>query len=93
MTETKCFRDAFRDQLHELRGQPNTLEYDYNPIGMKSQTGSNHKLYLQCLRHCKKWYRMAIILLPREETSLHNVIGEYFLYSVLLFIKVILLIN
>ena len=25
MTETKCFRDAFRDQLHELSGQPNIL--------------------------------------------------------------------
>ena len=23
MAETKCFRDAFRDQLHELIGQPN----------------------------------------------------------------------
>ena len=23
MTETKCFRDALRDQLHELSGQPN----------------------------------------------------------------------
>ena len=23
MTETKCFRDAFRDQLPELSGQPN----------------------------------------------------------------------
>ena len=23
MTQTKCFRDAFRDQLHELSGQPN----------------------------------------------------------------------
>ena len=23
MTETKCFRDAFRDQLHELSGQSN----------------------------------------------------------------------
>ena len=23
MTETKCFRDAFRDQLHELSEQPN----------------------------------------------------------------------
>ena len=23
MTETKCFRDAFRDQLHKLSGQPN----------------------------------------------------------------------
>ena len=22
MTETKCFRDAFRDPLHELSGQP-----------------------------------------------------------------------
>ena len=22
MTETKCSRDAFRDQLHELSGQP-----------------------------------------------------------------------
>ena len=25
MTETKCFRDAFRDQLHELSGQPNMI--------------------------------------------------------------------
>ena len=24
MTEIKCFRDAFRDQLHELSGQPNS---------------------------------------------------------------------
>ena len=23
MTETKCFRDSFRDQLHELSGHPN----------------------------------------------------------------------
>ena len=23
MTETKCFIDAYRDQLHELSGQPN----------------------------------------------------------------------
>ena len=23
MTTTKCFRDAFRDQFHELSGQPN----------------------------------------------------------------------
>ena len=22
MTEIKCFRDAFRDQLHEFSGQP-----------------------------------------------------------------------
>ena len=26
MSETKCFRDAFRDQLHELSGQPNSFE-------------------------------------------------------------------
>ena len=26
MTETKCFRDAFRDQLHELSGQPNIIK-------------------------------------------------------------------
>ena len=26
MTETKCFRDAYRDQLHELSGQSNTYE-------------------------------------------------------------------
>ena len=25
MTESKCFRDAFRDQLHEISGQPNTI--------------------------------------------------------------------
>ena len=25
MTETKCFRDVFRDQLHELSGQPNNV--------------------------------------------------------------------
>ena len=25
MTETKCLRDAFRDQLHELSGQSNIL--------------------------------------------------------------------
>ena len=25
MTETKCFRDVFRDQLHELSGQPNII--------------------------------------------------------------------
>ena len=25
MTETKCFRDAFRERLHELSGQPNIL--------------------------------------------------------------------
>ena len=23
MAETKCFKDAFRDQLHEFSGQPN----------------------------------------------------------------------
>ena len=28
MTETKCFRDPFRDQLHELSGQPNILISD-----------------------------------------------------------------
>ena len=27
MIETKCFRDAFRDQLHELFGPPN-MSYD-----------------------------------------------------------------
>ena len=27
MTETKCFRDAFRDQLHELSRPPNTLAH------------------------------------------------------------------
>ena len=25
MTETKCFRDVFRDQLHELSVQPNNV--------------------------------------------------------------------
>ena len=25
MTEVKCFRDAFRDQLHELSGQLNII--------------------------------------------------------------------
>ena len=25
MTETQCFRDAFRHQLHELSEQPNTM--------------------------------------------------------------------
>ena len=25
VTETKCFRDVFRDQLHELSGQPDML--------------------------------------------------------------------
>ena len=25
MTESKCFRDAFRDQLREISGQPNTI--------------------------------------------------------------------
>ena len=28
MTETKYFRDAFRDQLHELSGQPNKVVFD-----------------------------------------------------------------
>ena len=34
MTETKCFRDAFRDQLHELSAQPNNprLKYQVNVI-------------------------------------------------------------
>ena len=26
MTETKCFTDAFPDQLHEFVGQPNILK-------------------------------------------------------------------
>ena len=29
MTETKCFRDAFRDQLRELSGKPNIYIYIY----------------------------------------------------------------
>ena len=29
MTESKCFRDAFRDQLHELSGQPNMKKFNY----------------------------------------------------------------
>ena len=29
MTETKCFRDAFRDQLHEFSGQANTWEKNF----------------------------------------------------------------
>ena len=33
MTETKCFRDAFRDQLHELSQQPNIfLTFQNNVI-------------------------------------------------------------
>ena len=27
MTETKCFRAAFRDQLHELSRQPNMYHF------------------------------------------------------------------
>ena len=27
VTESKCFRDAFRDQLDELSGQPNVYKY------------------------------------------------------------------
>ena len=35
MTETKCFRDAFRDQFHELSGQPNTI-IGWRSIAFKS---------------------------------------------------------
>ena len=58
MTETECFRDAFRDQLHELSKQPNSkrqnlavtssvflaLEASYFSLIVKSQLG---KLVLQ----------------------------------------------
>ena len=30
MIETKCLRDAFGDQLHELSGQPNMYTYMIN---------------------------------------------------------------
>ena len=40
MTETKCFRDGFRDQLHELSGQPNItsdqVKSSQNPFITKS---------------------------------------------------------
>ena len=34
MTETKCFRDAFRDQLYELSGPPNVLRINRNFLFM-----------------------------------------------------------
>ena len=38
MTETKCFRDAFRDQLYELseHGDINSLNLDSNLLDLKT---------------------------------------------------------
>ena len=43
MTEAKCFRDAFRDQLHELSGQPNTVGFT-----LSDPTHSAWQLVLNC---------------------------------------------
>ena len=41
MTETKCFRDAFRDQLYELSGQPN-ITLQNNAIIKLNYKNHNH---------------------------------------------------
>ena len=37
ITETKCFRDAFRDQLHELSKQPNIVKSVNNRCGLSQR--------------------------------------------------------
>ena len=44
MTETKCFRDVFRDQLHELFGQPNiSLNEKFHYVFLKKITNRIEK--------------------------------------------------
>ena len=47
MTEIKCFRDAFRDQLHELSGQPNILT-----VSTAIEKLFNDVCIEECVREC-----------------------------------------
>ena len=47
MTETKCFRDAFRDQLHELSGQPNETFSSTNSHHFKTNRKKTSRTLVQ----------------------------------------------
>ena len=56
MTETKCFGDAFRDQLHELFGQPITTLRSTDPMILFYFSDDSHKSIIGEIDDCKKIY-------------------------------------
>ena len=64
MTETKCFRDAFRDQLHELSEQPNisdTIKIYTNHLSFKD-LDKTLLVNLKISRSCLQDVRLACCL-------------------------------
>ena len=80
MTGTKCFRDSFRDQLHELSGQPNIL-YKLRPKYVFDEPDLNFSHQLKMMTSSRtitftysiKLYEMK----HRTNNSSHTIVGHF----------------
>ena len=67
MIEIKCFRDAFRDQLHELSGQPNITTFHQHEskfhmtCDLNTICGASYRTYAAYQEHISSPFRSITV--------------------------------
>ena len=69
MTETKCFRDAFRDQLHHLSAQPNNIAT--KPAAGRPQKATDREKRLRKLQQIRDERCSLPVLVRYAHTDLN----------------------